>query len=109
MADTGQPAFELVVAAQSTAPASARLFVGAVFDSLGRDEDAIHDAKLAVSEAVTLVVQAQSPSVTITITPSGNVSVGPIDDGTAAGLGWDVIQALYPQASSVGAIGFTVT
>lgn len=108
MAETSAEAsFLLVVPANSSSPASSRLFVGAVLGGTGHSDEVIADAKLAVSEAVTLVVAEGAAEVTVEIN-EGLVKVGPLGRNIEETMSWTVIAALFPDAAFEGAVRFQV-
>lgn len=108
MAEQLSARHSLVVPATDEAPSSCRLFVGAVLGGDDHDTDSIADAKLAVSEAATLVVQSDAQQVTVQI-DGNDVRIGPLDDSIRSTVGWDVIVALFPNATVGESVAFRVT
>lgn len=94
--------FTLEVVADADAPATARLFVGAVLRAVGRNEERINDLKLVVSEAMTAIAAPGSGALaTLRIdTVAGMLEIEPIDSTTLppGSIGLDVIAALFTDA-----------
>ncbi len=93
--------FSLEVSASASAPATARLFIGAVLRALG-NEDRIEDLKLVVSEAITAITGA-APGTTATVrldAAAGMLEVEPLDASILppGSIGMDVISALFAAA-----------
>lgn len=110
MSDDHATRFVLRVAADTTAPASARLFLAASMRVVGLPDDLIEDARLAVSELVTAAVVAPgSGPIEVTFdTAALVVGVGPLDRSQLDADAGLVVDGLFERADVDGAVGFVV-
>jgi hypothetical protein len=79
MTAQSDPRFRLRVAASASAPATARLFVGAVLRLQGYTEDILEDARLAISELVTAAVSDDRVIDVEVVFDVSTIAVTPVD------------------------------